>query len=689
MNETIVFTEVGGKKIEIKTGGFAQQANGSVFVQMGETVVMANATVSAQEREDLDYFPLMVEYEEKMYAAGKILGSRFIKREGKPSEDAILTGRLIDRSIRPLFDNNIRRDVQVVVTVLSIDQENDPDVLSVLAASSALAISDIPFEGPACVIRVAKVNGKMLVNPTVSERKGSEFESMVSVANGKITMIETEGNEAADEDLKKAFDISVKEAEYLNKLQEELVKKVGKKKFDIPVKEENKELKNKIEEIAGKKLEEAIYNKDEVKKSILDVKKEILDSLNEDEDKSLASDYFDKLNKKIIRNNILEKGKRPDGRKLDEIRKIDIETGVLPRTHGSAMFRRGMTQALTITTLGSTADAQILDTMELDTQKRYMHHYNFPPYSVGEARPMRGAGRREIGHGALAEKALVPVLPDKEIFPYTIRLVTEILSSNGSTSMASTCGSTLSLMDAGVPIKAPVAGISIGLVTSEDLKRYTLLTDLIGQEDFCGDMDFKVAGTRRGITAIQMDTKLKGVDKEILKEGLDKAKKARFDILDIMQKALSAPRPELSKYAPRIEIFKIDPEKIRDVIGSQGKVINSIIGDSGVEIDIEDDGTITVCSTNPEENKKAVDKIKAIVKDVEVGEVFEGKVTRILNFGAFVEIAPGKEGMIHVSKIADNFVKDINKVVKIGDTLKVKVAEIDKEGRINLVRDKK
>lgn len=688
MNETIVSATVGGKKVEIKTGGFAEQANGSVFVQMGETVVMANATVSAQEREGLDYFPLMVEYEEKMYAAGKILGSRFIKREGRPSEAAILTGRLIDRSIRPLFDSSIRRDVQVVVTVLSIDQENDPDVLAVLAASSALAISDIPFEGPACVIRVAKVNGKMLVNPTVTEREGAEFESMVSVANGKITMIETEGNEATDEDLKKAFDISVKEAEGLNKLQDQLVKKVGNKKFDVPAKEENKELKKKIEELASKKLEEAIYGKDEVKNSIFDVKKEILDSLNEDDDKSLASDYFDKLNKKIIRNNILDKSKRPDGRKLDEVRKIDIETGVLPRTHGSAMFRRGMTQALTITTLGSTADAQVLDTMELDTQKRYMHHYNFPPYSVGEAKPMRGAGRREIGHGALAEKALVPVLPDKEVFPYTIRLVTEILSSNGSTSMASTCGSTLSLMDAGVPIKAPVAGISIGLVTSEDLKKYTLLTDLIGQEDFCGDMDFKVAGTKRGITAIQMDTKLKGVDKEVLKEGIDKAKQARLDILDIMQKALAAPRTELSKYAPRIEIFKIDPEKIRDVIGSQGKVINSIIGDSGVEIDIEDDGTVTVCSANPEENKKAVDKIKAIVKEIEVGEAFEGKVTRVLNFGAFVELAPGKEGMIHVSKISDSFVKDINTVVKIGDTLKVKVAEIDKEGRINLVRNK-
>ncbi|NTU69350.1 polyribonucleotide nucleotidyltransferase, partial [bacterium] len=539
MNENIVSAIVGGKKVELKTGGFAEQANGSVFAQMGETVVMANATMSANEREGLDYFPLMVEYEEKMYAAGKILGSRFIKREGRPSEAAVLTGRLVDRSIRPLFDDSLRKDIQVIVTVLSIDQENDPDVLAVLAASAALAISDIPFEGPACAIRVAKANGKMLTNPTVNERENDEFESVVSVANGKITMIETEGKEADDEDLKKAFDISVKEAEILNKLQDDLVKKVGKNKFELEKAEENKDVKAEVEKLATKKLEDAVYGKGEIKNEVFDVKKEILESF-EDEQKSIAANYFEKLLKKIIRNNILEKGKRPDGRKLDELRKIDIETGVLPRTHGSVMFRRGMTQALTITTLGSTGDAQILDTMELDTSKRYMHHYNFPPYSVGEAKPIRSAGRREIGHGALAEKALVNVLPDKEVFPYTIRLVTEILSSNGSTSMAATCGSTLSLMDAGVPIKAPVAGISIGLVTSEDMKKYKLLTDLIAQEDFCGDMDFKVAGTKRGITAIQMDTKLKGIDKEILKEGIDQAKAARLTILDIMQKALAA-----------------------------------------------------------------------------------------------------------------------------------------------------
>jgi polyribonucleotide nucleotidyltransferase len=687
MNENTVSAIVGGKKVELKTGGFAEQANGSVFAQMGETVVMANATMSAQEREGLDYFPLMVEYEEKMYAAGKILGSRFIKREGRPSEAAVLTGRLVDRSIRPLFDDSLRKDIQVIVTVLSIDQENDPDILAVLAASTALAISDIPFDGPACAIRVAKANGKMLVNPTVKERENDEFESVVSVANGMITMIETEGKEADDEDLKKAFDISVKEAAALNRLQDEFVKKFGKKKFEIEKEKEDKEVKAEVEKLATKKLEDAVYGKGEIKNEVFDVKKEVLESF-EDENKSIAGNYFEKLLKKIIRNNILEKGKRPDGRKVDELRKIDIETGVLPRTHGSVMFRRGMTQALTITTLGSTGDAQILDTMELDTSKRYMHHYNFPPYSVGEAKPIRSAGRREIGHGALAEKALVNVLPDKEVFPYTIRLVTEILSSNGSTSMAATCGSTLSLMDAGVPIKAPVAGISIGLVTSEDMKKYKLLTDLIAQEDFCGDMDFKVAGTRRGITAIQMDTKLKGVDKEILKEGIDQAKKARIEILDIMKKALAEPRTELSKYAPRIEIFKIDPEKIRDVIGSQGKVINAIIGDSGVEIDIEDDGTVTVCSTNPEENKKAVDKIKAIVREIEVGEVFEGKVIKVLNFGAFVELVPGKDGMIHVSKISDSFVKDINTVVKVGDTMKVKVVEIDKEGRINLAKQK-
>ena len=685
MNETIVSATIGGKKIELKTGGFAEQANGSVFAQVGETVVMANATMANVERDGLDYFPLMVEYEEKMYAAGKILGSRFIKREGRPSESAVLTGRLIDRSIRPLFDDNLRKDVQVVATVLSIDQENDPDILAVLASSAALAISDIPFEGPACAIRVSKNKDKFLINPTLSEVNGSEFEAVISIANGKITMIETEGKEADDKDLKKAFDLAVSEAEILNKLQVDLVKKVGLKKTAIKKVEESKKLKEAVEKEALKKLDKAVYGKDELKKAVFDVKDEVLEKF-EEEEKSLAGEYFEKLLKNLIRNNILEKNKRPDGRKLDELRKIEIETGILPRTHGSVMFRRGMTQALTITTLGSASDAQILDTMELDTSKRYMHHYNFPPYSTGEAKPIRSAGRREIGHGALAEKALVNVLPNKEDFPYTIRLVTEILSSNGSTSMAATCGSTLSLMDAGVPIKAPVAGISIGLITSEDGKKYKLLTDLIAQEDFCGDMDFKVAGTKKGITAIQMDTKLKGIDKEILKEALDSAYKARLNILDIMTKAIKEPRKELSKYAPRISQLQIPVDKIKDVIGPQGKVINQIIADTGVEIDIEDDGTVMIFSPDEKANQKALETIKNLTKEVVVGEIYEGPVSRVLNFGAMIEILPGKEGLVHISKISKEFVKDIHKVVKVGDKMKVAVSEIDSEGRINLIR---
>lgn len=681
-----VSTEIQGKKIELKIGEFAKQANGSVMAQMGETVVMATAVMSSEIREGIDYFPLSCEYEEKMYAAGKIVGSRFIKREGRPSDNAILTGRMIDRSLRPLFSSDMRNDVQVIITVLSIDNENDPDILSMIAASAALTISGIPFHGPVSSFRVSKIKDRLVVNPTEKERAENEFESVISITDGRVTMLETDGFEASEDDIKKAFDIAAKEAKAVDKIQKDLAAKVNKAEIEVFKNKENEDLLQKIEELVTPKLEKAIYTKDdEIAESLAELRKEVSESFEEEEKKE-AQDVFDKIVKKTIRENILKNDKRPDLRKLDEVRKIDIEIGVLPRTHGSIIFRRGMTEGLTITTIGSTSDAQILDTMEEDTTKRYMHHYNFPPYSCGEARPLRGAGRREIGHGALAEKALVKVMPAKDDFPYTVRLVTEILSSNGSTSMAATCGSTLSLMDAGVPIKSPVAGISIGLVTSEDEKKHKIVTDLIALEDFTGDMDFKVAGTKKGVTAIQMDTKLRGVPIEFLKEGLDAAKKARLDILKIMQAAISEPRKELSKYAPRISKITIDTEKIKDVIGPGGKVINQIIDETGVEIDIEDDGTVMVFSPDQEANKKAIEKIENIVKEIEPGEVYDATVTRVLNFGAMVELLPGKEGLVHISKISKEFVKDIHKIVKVGDKMKVVVTEIDSGGRTNLAR---
>lgn len=686
MKSISVLADLGDKKIELKTGDFAQQASSSVMATMGETVVMATVTVAKKENKDIDYFPLMVDYEEKMYAAGKILGSRFIKREGRPTEEAILTGRMIDRSIRPLFPKEFKNDVQVVATVLSIDGENDPDILAIIASSTALCLSEAPFEGPISALRIAKAGKDFIINPTNPQREKAEFETVLSTVGNKISMIEAQGNEASENDIKKAFDLSVSSAKNIYKAQEELIKKAGKKKIEASPKKENKDVLKKVSDFASANLEKALSEKGEVKETLFSLYESIKDLFENENEQKEAVDLLDKKIREQVREDILKKDKRPDGRKLSKLREIGSEIGVLPRTHGSAMFRRGLTQALTITTLGSTADVQILDTMEQDSTKRYMHHYNFPPYSVGEVRPMRSPGRREIGHGALAEKAILPVLPDKEVFPYTIRVVTEILSSNGSTSMAAVCGSTLSLMDAGVPIKAPVAGISIGLVTSNDGKKYKLLTDIIGLEDFTGDMDFKVAGTKRGITAIQMDTKLKGVPVSYLKEGLDQAQKTKLEILEIIQKTIKEPKKELSKYAPRIAQLKIDQEKIKDVIGPGGKIINKIIEETGVEIDIEPDGTVMIFSSDNNANQKAVEWVERLTKDVEVGQKYEGPVTRVLNFGAMVEILPGKEGMVHISKLSKEYVKDIHKVVKVGDKMKVVVAEIDSEGRVNLSR---
>lgn len=685
MDSISVSGNIGNKNLEISTGIVAEQASGSVLAKMGETVVLATATMSKEPREGIDFCPLLVDYEERMYAAGKISGSRFVKREGKPTEEAVLTSRLVDRSLRPLFPKNLRNDVQIVLTVLSVDGENDPDIVSVIAASAALTISEIPFAGPIAAFRVSKVGSEFVLNTTYQEREKSSLDLVCSLTDEKVMMIETQALEAKEQDVLGALGLASKNVKKVIEIQKDLAKKVGEKKTNAPEISRKPEVEKKVREIANDKLKDAIFGtKTEIKETLENLRITIKESFDEEDARTEALNIFDEMVNLKIRESILEEEKRADSRKLNELREITIKTGVLPRTHGSALFKRGLTEALTVTTLGSTADVQILDTMEEDSTKRYMHHYNFPPFSVGETKPLRAPGRREIGHGALAEKALINMIPEKEDFPYTIRVVTEILSSNGSTSMAAVCGSTLSLMDAGVPIKNPVAGISIGLITSEDEKKYKLLTDIIGLEDFAGDMDFKVAGTKNGITAIQMDNKLKGIKLDILKEALYQAKKAREEILDKMLKVIPKPRPQLSKYAPRIDKLTINPDKIRDVIGPAGKIINKIVEETGVEIDIEPDGTVMVFSNNPEANKKAVDWIKMLTKEVKVGEVFIGKVTRILDFGAFVEILPGQEGMVHISKLGPGFIKDIRKVVKVGDQMKVVVTEIDQEGRINL-----
>ncbi len=687
MEPISVLTDIGGKKLELTTGIVAEQASGSLLAKIGETAVLATATMSSKPREGIDFFPLLVDYEERMYAAGKISGSRFVKREGRPSDEAVLTSRVVDRSLRPLFPKELRNDVQVVLTVLSVDGENDPDIVSIIAASAALMISEIPFYGPVAPFRISKVGSKFIINSTYKEREESTLDLVVSLKEDKAVMLEALSKEATEEDVLKALNIALENSKKVFSLQQELAQKIGKKKIEVLKASPNEKIEKRINDEFSKKINEAIFGtKSEIKESLNTIKEEIKESFLEEDEQKEAIDIFDDKVHQEVRNNILEKEKRPDGRKLDQIRDLTIKVGVLPRTHGSAIFGRGLTKALTVTTLGSTADVQILDTMEEDATKRYMHHYNFPPYSVGEVRPLRSAGRREIGHGALAEKALISVIPEKEAFPYTIRVVSEILSSNGSTSMASVCGSTLSLMDAGVPIKSPVSGISIGLVTSKDEKKYKLLTDIMGLEDFSGDMDFKVAGTKNGITAIQMDNKLQGIKLEILKEALGLAKKARLLILEKMLKVISKPRLELSKYAPRIDKLMINPEKIKDVIGPGGKVINKIIEETGVEIDIEPDGTVMIFSANPEANKKALEKVKDLTREVQVGEIFTGKVTRVLDFGAFVELFPGQEGMVHVSKLGKGFIKDIRKVVKVGDTMKVEVLEIDSEGRVNLIK---
>jgi polyribonucleotide nucleotidyltransferase len=685
--------ELGGKKLEVTVRDLAEQANGSVFVRYGDTEVMANCVMSKKDLINPQFFPLTVEYEEKYYAAGKIRGARYVRREAKPSDEAIINGRIIDRSVRPLFPTDFQREVQIIATVLSWDGENDPDFPSLLATSLALSISDIPWSGPASAVRIGRVENNFILNPTYTEKENSQFDLFLTTVKKEnevlINMIEGGFGEAQENLIKEAFEFAENDLNRLFEFQNEIIKKLGKEKIVLKTPEKNPELEKELKDFLGEKLEKTLFQEDKNSRNEgLDKLKEDLAAFAkekyQDESKAeLAKKFFDSQLEEILYENAINKEKRCDGRKLNQVREISGEVGLLPRTHGSALFCRGQTKAMSIVTLGAPGDQQILEGMEIVGKKRFMHHYNFPPYSVGEVKPVRGPGRREIGHGMLAEKAILPLIPSVESFPYTIRVVSEILSSNGSSSMASVSAGSLALMDAGVPITGLATGIAIGLM-SDSSKKYKILTDIQGPEDHHGDMDFKVAGTRKGITAIQMDVKINGINKKILEEALARGKEARNNILDTMEKIISKPREELSQWAPRILTIKINPDKIREVIGPGGKIINQIIDECGVQIDIEDTGEIFITAEKEEAGKKALEWINNITREVAVGETFQGTVKRIMAFGAFVEILPGQEGLVHISQLANYRVNKVEDVVKIGQMIPVKVIEIDEQGRINL-----
>ena len=695
MNEVKEFSaEIAGKKMTAKIGLLAEQAGGSVTLQYGDTVVLATATMSKDRREGQDWFPLFVDYEERFYAGGKIKGSRFIKREGRPSDRAILAGRVVDRTIRPLFDERMRNEVQVITTILSIDGEVNPAVLAVSAASIALAISNVPWNGPVSAVQVGKFGEELELNPTMEQLEDTDLDLIVAGTATKVNMIEAGAKEISNEKMAEAIGKGFGVVKEINKFQEEIIKTVGKEKTEVELTTPSDEFEKEINTFLDEKgLDKAFYTKDkkEQDEKMGEIKKALSEKLTEDftdeselrARKAEASLVFENYLNKVLHNRILQNEERPDGRKPREIREIASAVGILPRTHGTGLFQRGQTQALTVATLGAPGDEQIIDTMEVDEKKRYIHHYNFPPYSVGEVRMMRGPGRREIGHGALAEKALEPVLPSKDDFPYTMLLVSEVMSSNGSSSMASTCGSTLALMDAGVPIKTPVSGIAMGIVTGED-NSYKILSDIQGPEDHWGDMDFKVAGTKDGITAMQLDVKIDGIDPELSLEVLEQAYEARMQIMDVMLTAIPEPRAELSQYAPRIITLKIDPEKIGAVIGSGGKIINEIIDETGCNIDIEDDGSIFITAETAEGGKRAQKWIEDLTKDIEVGEEYTGKVVKIMDFGAFVELVPGKDGLIHISNLSKDRVNKVEDVVKEGQMVKVKVIEVQDSGKIGL-----
>ena len=687
-------TKLAGRELTIETGKIAGLANGSVVVKYGDTVVMANVTASKEPKEGVDFFPLSVDYEEKLYAVGKIPGS-FTKREGKPSDKAILTSRAIDRPLRPLFPKDFRNDVCVTTTVLSVEQDNSPEVCAMIGASAALAISDIPFNGPTAAVAVGWVDGEIVINPTVAQRERSRLTATVAGTLEKITMIEAGADEIPNETMLEAIKKAHEEIKNICHFIADIQAEIGKPKFEYKSFAVDPEFYQEIVANFKDRMYQDVQATDKevrdanIDKITEDITAYVTEKYGEDiaeERKTDIADSVHDLEKACVREMILEEHKRPDGRKIDEIRPLSCEIDVLPRVHGSAIFTRGQTQVMSVVTLGMKSEEQMLDGLDEETGKRYMHQYNFPSYSVGEARPSRGPGRREIGHGALAEKALVPVLPSEEEFPYAIRVVSEVLSSNGSTSQASICGSTLALMDAGVPIKKPVAGISTGLVTSkENPDEYVMLTDIQGIEDFFGDMDFKVGGTKDGITAIQVDIKNDGLTYDIIKEAFERTKVARDYILDeIMKPQIAEPRAELSKYAPRIITTTINVDKIKDVIGPGGKMINKIIDATGVKIDIEEDGRVCIYTDDAENGKKALKMIEDIAKDIEVGKVYDGKVTRIMNFGAFVDIGGGREGLLHISKISNKRVEKVEDVLAVGDEIKVKVYEIDNQDRINL-----
>ncbi|MEC0203125.1 polyribonucleotide nucleotidyltransferase [Paenibacillus lautus] len=687
--ETRVEMQLGGRPLVFETGRLAKQANAAVMVRYGETAVLCTVTASSEPK-DLDFFPLTVNYEERLYAVGKIPGG-FIKREGRPSEKAILASRLTDRPIRPLFPEGFRNDVQVLNLVMSVDQDCEPEIAAMIGTSAALSISDVPFNGPIGGVAVGRVDGKFVVNPNIAEQEASDIYLVVAGTKDAIMMVEAEANEVPEEVMLEAIMFGHEEIKKIVAKIEELVAACGKEKMEVKLHAVNETVNREVRDFAEARLVEAVRIEEK------HARQDAIDAINDEaytvfeekyiETPELLKDVKEVLHdivKEEVRRLITHDKVRPDGRGLSEIRPIDCDTSLLPRTHGSGLFTRGQTQALSVCTLGALGDVQILDGIDLEETKRFMHHYNFPPFSVGEARPLRAPGRREIGHGALGERALSKVIPNEVEFPYTIRLVSEVIESNGSTSQASICASTLAMMDAGVPIKAPVAGVAMGLIKDGD--HVSILTDIQGMEDHLGDMDFKVAGTPDGVTAIQMDIKIDGIDRAILQEALQQAKEGRMHILGKMAEAIQKPRETLSQYAPKIITMQINPDKIRDVIGAGGKIINKIIEETGVKIDIEQDGRVFIASSNDEMNKKALSIIEGIVREVAVGEIYTGTVKRIEKFGAFVEILPNKDGLVHISQLSTERVAKVEDVVAIGDVITVKVTEIDQQGRINLSR---
>ncbi len=677
--------EVGGRNLVIEAGRFAEQAEAAVTVRYGDTVVLVTVCLSEKPREGVDFLPLTIDYEERLYAAGKIPGG-FIRREGRPSQEATLASRLTDRPLRPLLPKEWRNDIQVVITVLSADQENDPDILAVIGSSAVLSMSEVPFAGPVSTVRIGYINDQLVLNPTLVQLEESLLDLVVGSTREAVVMVEAGANEASEDIIVRAIQLGHEANQNIIELQERLQQAYGKPKVEVPISKIDPDLVSAVSKVVSEKLAPALASseKSQREQAISELKKELVERLGEFPEADILS-AFDNRVRTEIRSNILERGQRFGGRSFTEVRPVSCEIGLLPRTHGSALFTRGQTQVLTITTLGSTRKEQQLDGLGIEETKRFIHHYNFPPFSTGEVQRIGTPGRREIGHGALVERSLEPVLPRDEDFPYTIRLVSEVLSSSGSTSMASVCASSLSLMDAGIPIKRAVAGIAMGLIT-DDKGNSAILTDIEGIEDNYGDMDFKVAGTTDGITGLQMDTKLKGIGMEIIEKTLKQAREARLFILDVMHKTISSSRPELSRYAPRMYKITVPTDKIGSVIGQGGKTIRSIIDETKTTIDIEDDGTVIIGSPDEEAARKAIKIIESLTREAEVGTIYTGKVTRILNFGAMVEIFPGKEGLVHISELADYRVANVEDVVKVGDEIMVKVIDIDSLGRVNLSR---